>query len=355
MTNVRRSASSVALVATLLAVAGCATQEGSEARLQEQPTPTPIPTPIVSTNPTYTVERGEVVKQIEFRGVIAPVVEQELFFRTDGRVRNVFVQQGDLVTAGQVMADLEIDALEQQLAFDLLALRRAEINLEIARLELERVTKLSPNSHEAAIKGFQVELAEIALQETSLGMQDLEGAIADAQIIAPFDGQVLRFSLSEGREVEAFRPVASVADPSELEVRADLTDRQMGDLAEGMPVTLSLADRPGQEIQGSIRRLPPPYGSGSEQDESTRVRLALAPDEAGIEQGDRVRLIVVVERREDVLWLPPQAIRIFSGRKFVLVRQEAGQQRVDVQLGLQTENRVEIEAGLTEGQVVFGE
>jgi hypothetical protein len=52
--------------------------------------------------------------------------------------------------------------------------------------------------------------------------------------------------------------------------------------------------------------------------------------------------------------LPPQAIRDVGGRTFVLVQTEKSQQRVDVTLGLQTRDRVEITAGLTEGQVVVG-
>jgi multidrug efflux pump subunit AcrA (membrane-fusion protein) len=64
---------------------------------------------------------------------------------------------------------------------------------------------------------------------------------------------------------------------------------------------------------------------------------------------------VVLERKDDVLWLPPQAIRTFEGRKFVVVQEEGeAQRRVDVKVGIESEDRVEIEEGLTEGQVVIG-
>jgi len=45
-----------------------------------QPTPTPFPTPVVPEKPTYTVQRGPVVKTVEFRGRVSPVTEEELFF-----------------------------------------------------------------------------------------------------------------------------------------------------------------------------------------------------------------------------------------------------------------------------------
>lgn len=50
----------------------------------------------------------------------------------------------------------------------------------------------------------------------------------------------------------------------------------------------------------------------------------------------------------------PQAIRTFEGRKFVVVRDGEVEQRVDVKLGLQNQDRVEVAEGLTEGQIVVG-
>jgi multidrug efflux pump subunit AcrA (membrane-fusion protein) len=69
--------------------------------------------------------------------------------------------------------------------------------------------------------------------------------------------------------------------------------------------------------------------------------------------GDLVRATAVLESREDVLWLPPQAVREFEGRKFVIVQDGDAQRRVDVKTGIVGEDRVEILEGLTEGQVVL--
>jgi len=53
-----------------------------------------------------------------------------------------------------------------------------------------------------------------------------------------------------------------------------------------------------------------------------------------------------------VLWLPPQAIREFGGRKFVVLQEGDVQRRVDVKVGVVSDDRVEIITGLNEGQVV---
>ncbi len=73
----------------------------------------------------------------------------------------------------------------------------------------------------------------------------------------------------------------------------------------------------------------------------------------GYEVGDLVEVVVMLEKSDEVLWLPPQAIRTFEGRRFVVVKDGDGQRRVDVRTGLQSDDRVEIVEGVEEGQVIL--
>ena len=68
-----------------------------------------------------------------------------------------------------------------------------------------------------------------------------------------------------------------------------------------------------------------------------------------------MRVTVVIERKADVLWLPPAAIRTFGGRKFVVIQDGAAQRRMDVTVGSESEERVEIKSGVEEGQIVVGQ
>jgi multidrug efflux pump subunit AcrA (membrane-fusion protein) len=70
--------------------------------------------------------------------------------------------------------------------------------------------------------------------------------------------------------------------------------------------------------------------------------------------GDKVTVTVQLASKEGALWLPPDAIRSAGGRTFVIINSENGPKRIDVEIGLQTRDRVEITSGLTEGQVVVG-
>ena len=448
----------VVLLLAVLTLSSCALLPAGQARTdtsQNEPTPTPVPTPVVATKPTYKVERGEVVRELQLSGRIAPVKEQELFFKVAGRVRSIKVKKGDMVTTGQVLADLEIADLERELAGSQLDLQRAQVRLEAAKADLQENIKkaelnlkvaqenlaitqgqdpaprktqaeaelrkaqitleqaqaaydaiawrndrgasaeaaaleqatlafneakasfdlamqgISTQGHQVEIARQQVELAQLTLdslnrgvdpllendvQRAELAAQKLEASISDAQLIAPFDGEVLDESMTEGRPIDAYKPSLTVADPSALEVRIDATNVLMTDLAEGMPATVGLVGRPGSEIKATVTHLPALYSTTTTSaDEQKYMSLTLEPGSTGYELGDVARVRIVLERKPDVLWLPPQAIRTFEGRRFVVIQEDAAQRRVDVKIGIEGEDRVEIESGVTEGQIVMGQ
>jgi membrane fusion protein, macrolide-specific efflux system len=339
---------------------------------KEQPTPTPLPTPVAASKPTYKVSRGDILAQVQFSARIIPSVQEELFFRTNGRVRNVYVRNGDSVTKGQVLADLlQLDDMESQKRQQDINLRRSEINLEMAWLRQQLAATQTPNwekGYEIRMKmnEYEVEMAQLAYEETRLNYENLDGAILDAQIVSPIDGKVLSISLLEGAEIRAFNPLVTVGDDSQLEVGSTLTSTQMQDLAEGMEATIELTSRPGEKLAGTVRSLPYPYGTGggtksttsgssttgTSADNTSRISLNNPEELRSFRLGDLVQVTVIKESKEGVLWLPPNAIRTFEGRNFVVVQTDGLPRRVDIRLGIRNEQMVEILEGLEEGQVV---
>ncbi|MBN1666955.1 MAG: efflux RND transporter periplasmic adaptor subunit [Anaerolineales bacterium] len=423
MNKMRTFIVSLLFVSVALSLVACSVGGAQEAL----PTATPIPTAIVPIKPTYVVQRGEVIQELNFSGRVAPVIEAELFFQASGRVRNVYFEEGDFVEADQLIADLDfLDDLERQFASNQLSLRRAEISVENAQYALdlfvmntplpevlqaqasqalsdaevaveaaERALRLTPASaseaqqslaaanlavaearlleaqaeweriqinpvpkgyeEELALRQNQLELAQISLSETEIGMADLEAAIADAQIIAPFSGVLRAVNVNTGRTVEAFKSLVVIADLTALEISANLTSQDLEGVEEGMQVIAEFVSRPGDAITGVVRRLPYLAGGSTavdDNDQTTRITTDIPLDELDVEVGDLVRITIVIAERPDTLWLPPQAIRVFEGRRFVVVQEEGFQQRVDIKLGIEGQERIEILEGLEEGQIV---
>ena len=333
----------VALLFVLLAPFFAACSGASANNVQV--TPTAIPLPVIAQKPTYKVQRGEMTSELVFTGRIAPVDTQELAFAAAGRVAQINVRRGDVVTKDQLLAELELGQ-------DVYALRRAQANLKIAQLKLELARLENPPTSEVnrlqiAIQEQEVELAQIALDEISVSYEGL-------RITSPIDGTVLSVSILEGATVEADQPVIVIGNLEDLVVSATVNPEELARLSIGMDVTVSPIGKDISTTGGTIRALPYPYGNADTESTDGSVQMALEkpPAELGYEVGDMVNVNLILEQKEDVLWLPFQTVREFEGRYFVIVRDGDVERRVDVGVGIVDQDRIEITEGLTEGQVV---
>jgi RND family efflux transporter MFP subunit len=310
-----------------------------------QATPTAIPLPAIAQKPTYKVQRGEMTSELIFAGRIAPVDQRQLTFAAAGRVAKINVRRGDAVTKDQFLAELELGQDEY-------ALRRAQANVEIARLRLELTRLENPptsevNRLQVAIQEQEVELAQIALDEISFTYEGL-------RITSPIDGTILSVSILEGTTVEADQPVIVVGNLDDLVVSATISPDDLARLAIGMDVTVNPIGKDIPIVAGTIRAMPYPYGNADTEstDGSVHVALEKSPAELGYDVGDMVSGNLILEHKQDVLWLPLQAVREFEGRYFVIVREGDLERRTDIKVGIVDEDRIEITDGLTEGQVV---
>jgi multidrug efflux pump subunit AcrA (membrane-fusion protein) len=330
------------LLPIMLLVACGTSADGRDRRTGGNAEPTPIPTAVVASRPTYQVARGDVIYGIEFSGRIAPVTEQALAFAIDGVVKEVYATRGQQVRAGDPVVALETVTWEREQVL-------AQAAWDIAQSQLDALeTGVDP--------ALKAEVAAAALR-----VAELENLIARTRLNAPFDGQITALNLIPGRAVTTGEAVGVIADPAQIEVTASLREAQLQGLAEGMAVQIVPAGSPGDPLGGTIRRLPYPYGSGgqtafAEADQAARIQFDDANAAlARYAPSDRVSLSIVVTRREDVMWLPPAAIRDFNGRKFVVVQVAGGEQRKDVRLGIEGNGRVEILEGLEVGQTIVGQ
>ena len=388
------------LVMLTLLLAACSTQPTRQAPSSNNAEPTLVPTAVPSARTTYTVERGDVIYDASFPGRISPVIEEALSFPIDGVVAEVMARREDQVEAGEVLAVLDTQDIEEELlrAQQTLAIaqarlettqsqrqrdrRRAEIRAEIAQLNFDQlIAQIGENPTQTEQiqidkEALQLELARLDLDELStdidpalqadvdqaaLQVVELEKLLESAVLTAPFSGELLSFNLSPGYAISAFNPIGTIADLEQLEVSANIRENNLEELSEEMAVMIMPASRPGEAVPGTIRQLPYPFGSGgggsdaASGEDRTRFTFDNIEDAASFDSGDRVDIIIVITEKADVLYLPPSAVRDFNGRKFVVVQDGAIQERIDVELGISGNGRLEIINGLEEGQIIVGQ
>jgi len=324
--------------------------------------PTPFPTPVRS---TFTVERGDIVVETKLGGRVSPLALHTVYFAVDGQVREVYVTVNDFVKEGQLLGELD-KAMELRANANVTqrAIRRAQIDVEIARLMLEQYETEERPQYEIEIQKLRVEQAQMDFDELmeSMGIDpeaavtdELAAQVAQAQAFAPAGGTVIA-AVVTGRNVSPTTPAFVLGDPDKLEVIADLPagDAEVREMFEGMPVTVIVDAKAGVEIKGTIRQLPSPYGTGVSEEHVARILLDTPPSADTYQLGDKVTVRVVLASKNGILWLPPDAVRATGGRTFVIINSDSGPKRVDVEIGLRTRDMIEIVSGLEEGQVVVG-
>lgn len=381
----------IAMLSLLLAVSTGL----SACRLGRGATPTPIPITlpgrvnpnIAATNlETYTVQRGEVVEEEILTGRVIPAREEDLFFRRSGQVTEVYVEDGDFVQKGDIIAVLDNAILELDLESALIGLaiakenlseaqealvyrrKQAELGLAIAQVYLDG----SVGDQELSrLRRRQTELAQLNLdnidetidptyelnvKRAELAVERVKQTILEGQIEVPYDGEIRFINLPENGEqlaVQGYAGVARLVDTSQIKIELNLPRTQLETLSEGMPVAVSAASLGSRSLDGVIDALPRPFGTS--QGSLTEVTLVNPADNSLLREGITVAVAARLKSKPNALVIPRTALREENQIYHVVVQKGETVRQVNVAVGVLSSDLVEIVAGLEEGEnVVVG-
>lgn len=183
------------------------------------------------------------------------------------------------------------------------------------------------------------------VRSTQLSIDQVKQDIAESSLYSPIDGVILDVLISPGDTVQSFNTVIVIGLPEPREVIASLAISDANRLSVGMVGKCQVVNQPDTAVGCAVRRIPL---NSQEADQTTRIAAGLE----NVTENQLVEVEIALEVREDVLWLPPSVIRTFQNRTFVVLDTPDGLRTVDVVLGLQTDDRVEIISGVEEGDLV---
>ncbi|MEE4303603.1 MAG: efflux RND transporter periplasmic adaptor subunit [Wenzhouxiangella sp.] len=322
-----------------LVLAACG--ESEEAGQQESATPV-----TTTTAEARSVERVE-LSVGRLRANSAPAVSAE----TGGRIRQVHVDVGDAVEAGQALAD--IDAEVQQIAVNS---GRAEIARLQALLDNERrrVRRLSDLAESQSIAQEQLDEARTAVESLKAQLEAAQARLEDAEynlrqttIVSPVSGRIQSRFISVGDYVTPGMRVFELVSGQALQAFLPLPEHLQGEVELGQPVRLAAPARPDDWIEAEVTDLRPVIGEGSR-----AIELIVALDNpGGWRAGGSVTGRVILERHEGVVVPPASVVRRPAGEVVYVVEGGRARQR-SVRAGLRGDGWVEIAEGLEAGETV---
>ena len=202
-----RTVIALALLALLIAAAGFALRPPVVPALQVQPAP--------------------LQRTLQFSARVATLSRVDVGATVTGRVRQVLVDEGARVKAGQPLIELEEDELRAALAQARAAQAQAQATLRNAQAELERAQALVAQGFVSASRTDEArrvtDVARAQLQAADATLQVAQARLAQARIVAPRDARVLARHVEPGQIVQAGKALLALAlaGPTQLEAQVD--------------------------------------------------------------------------------------------------------------------------------------
>lgn len=298
----------------------------------------------------------ELRRGVDVSGSLKAVNRAWVKAKVAGEVRRLNVREGELVRAGQVLA--EIDTTEYALR-----VQQASQQAEATRAQLDIANRQLSNNQALVQQGFisatalDTAVANAAAaranQQAALAALALaEKARADATLRAPIGGTVAQRLVQPGERVPVDGRLLEIVDLGVLELEAAIPPDDVTLLRPGALATLQVEGNPAP-VAARVARINPSAAPGA-RTVTAYLSVAATP---GLRDGLFARAWVALEQRQ-ALVLPLSAVRLDAAQPYAIVVQQGVARHRPLQLGSRGRTAdgtevVEVRAGLADGDTVL--
>lgn len=278
------------------------------------------------------LDRSDVLEQAKLRYAMDIRAAEQAVIKAERALRDIENQ----IAGGS-------SAVERELKRAAISAAQAQVQQAEARLDASKSDV--PNADAA-----RAQAAVLKLEGT---VSDAEAALAEARLTAPFDATVDQVLAITDTMISGSAPVVTLLDLSAVRIVASVSDVDVGRLSAGMPAQITfdaLHDQPA--LQGKLGDIP--LYSHSEMGLALYdVPVLLETNELpALRPGMSANILVPLERKENVLVVPAEAVQNDGTDSYVWLLQGNSTQRHVVKLGVSDGTYTEVLEGLQEGDVV---
>jgi RND family efflux transporter MFP subunit len=327
---------------------------GHRAPDEDETKPPEVPT---ITAETATVTRRTLVDDLVVRGVVTAIPNEDVKVSAlvAGRVNTVTVAEGDAVRQGQVIAQLDRQPLEDQRRQAAAAVEQARAQLENARLNLQRNQQLFDRGiaagKEVEDARAQLAQAQASLEQGTASLNTADRNIERSAVRSPISGHVAKRMVSVGEQVDgtAAQPIVEIANLDRVELAANVPSEYLPRIKVNQPATVGTGAS-GETFRGTVIAIAPAVDTTTN---AALVRLRIANPAHALKVGMYAEARVTLSQHEHALVVPSAAL--VRDQRGTAVYRVAGDlaQRIDVNVGLEKPDVIEIVSGLKEGDTVL--
>ncbi len=298
-----------------------------------------------------TVEKAVLPVLATAPGTVIAEQQAMIASRLMGFLREIYVEEGQRVVAGQKLFAVDPTDIQGQMATAKAALSQAEAAMADAKIDFERFGTLYKEEAIAKMQWDKIRLQyQVSQQQVSMARAGFETASSQmryASVTAPFAGVITQKLAHAGAMAAPGQPVLMLENTDKLQVQTSVANDVFGQLKLGTEVALSTQGLV-KDIVGKVANLVP---SADPVTHSHLVKIDL-PKGSGLQSGSFVQVAFKLGEREGVR-LPEIAVlnRVGITGVFVVDAQGMARYRM-VRTGVASAGQVEILAGLNPGEKV---
>jgi HlyD family secretion protein len=328
---------------------------------------------------THTITTGKVEATVTNTrtGTITACRRSHIVPITGGRVDQLLVKEGDVVSKDQLLLSLWNDDLTAQVKLAQsearatqaraeevcvmadLAIREAERNKQLLDKGLSSIESFDQAQNNAVARQASCRAAEASIEVAESQLAVAKAALQRTLLKAPYDGVVAEVNADLG---EVLAPLSAAGDLMAavdliekgcLYVSAPIDEIDAPAIKPGMPVYITLDAYPNQQFAGEVKRVAPYVLDIEKQARTVEVEVLFskAEDQAKMLPGFSTDVEIVLDSRDNTLWLPASAL--LQGNNVWRYQPADGtitRQKVEIGLGNWQVNQ--ITRGLNEGDII---
>ena len=285
---------------------------------------------------TVQPKRGELVRVFSGTATLAAERAANLVSENGGEVLKIYVEEGDRVAAGQVLARLDGERARLALAQTASVAKRLDHEAQRADQLLDK--------HMIAADAVERARFERDAQRAAVDLAAL--SLSKSEIRAPYAGVITRRHIKSGQWLAPNGLAFEIADFDDLVADVPVPEKELAGLRAGQPVAVTAdAFREG-EFLGQVERIGAIVDAASG---TANVRIDVTEADTPLRPGQFVRIAIERERIADALLLPKSAL-LMDGRQPEVFTVAAGKaHRQPVVLGGEQDGWVQLLGGLAEG------
>lgn len=339
---------------------------------------------------TEKVGRTSITNVVTATGTVEPVTEVDVGTQVSGIIDKLYVDYNDVVTAGQLIAEMDKVTLEAELQSATAQLDKSKSEYEYQQKNYARSKVLfekkliSDTEYETAT--YNYEQAKANYEESQASMVKVRRNLEYATITSPINGVVINKAVEEGQTVAAGFETPTLftiaADLTKMQIIADVDEADIGSVQDGQRVSFTVDAYPNDVFEGKVEQIrlgesSDSSTSSSSSSSSTVVtyEVVISADNPDLKLKPRLtaNVYIYTMERNDVLSIPNKALRFIAdasmleplgltvenptmqapeGKRLVWVEEGTQLKPKAITVGSSNNNVTEVVDGLQEGEIV---